>query len=61
MRRKVGRLFLVEEAAEYLRVNPQTIRRWVREKRLQGFWSGRRLVFPEKALQEFLAPVGGQK
>ena len=51
------RLFLVEEAAEYLRVNPQTVRRWVREGKLKALWSGRQLVFTEKALGEFLEPV----
>ena len=57
VRRKVERLFLVEEAAEYLRVNPQTVRRWVREGKLKALWSGRQLVFTEKALREFLEPV----
>lgn len=52
------KLYLVGEAADYLRVNPQTIQRWVREGRLKALWSGRRMVFTEGQLREFLEPVG---
>jgi putative resolvase len=52
------RLLKAEEAADFLRVNPQTIRRWVREGRLKALWSGRQLVFTEEGLKKFLEPVG---
>jgi excisionase family DNA binding protein len=52
------RLLVVDEAADFLRVNSQTIRRWVREGRLRALWSGRQLVFNEQELREFLQPAG---
>jgi excisionase family DNA binding protein len=52
------RVLVVKEAADYLRVNPQTVLRWVREGRLQAFRSGRHLVFSEESLKAFLEPVG---
>jgi excisionase family DNA binding protein len=52
------RLLVVDEAADFLRVNSQTIRRWVREGRLRALWSGRQLVFTEQELREFLQPAG---
>jgi excisionase family DNA binding protein len=52
------KLYLVKEAADYLRVNPQTVLRWVREGRLQALRSGRQTVFTEKSLRRFLEPVG---
>jgi excisionase family DNA binding protein len=51
-------LLVVDEAADFLRVNSQTIRRWVREGRLRALWSGRQLVFTEQELREFLQPAG---
>jgi excisionase family DNA binding protein len=52
------KLYLVKEAADYLRVNPQTVLRWVREGRLEAFRSGRQMVFTEESLKAFLEPVG---
>jgi excisionase family DNA binding protein len=34
------RLLTVTEAAERLRLNPETIRRWLRDGRLSGVWLG---------------------
>ena len=34
------RLLTVTEAAERLRLNPETIRRWLRDGRLRGVWLG---------------------
>ena len=34
------RLLTVIEAAERLRLNPETIRRWLRDGRLSGVWLG---------------------
>jgi excisionase family DNA binding protein len=34
------RLLTVSEAAERLRLNPETIRRWLRDGRLDGVWLG---------------------
>ena len=34
------RLLTVAEAAERLRLNPETIRRWLRDERLNGVWLG---------------------
>ena len=33
-------LLTVSEAAERLRLNPETIRRWLRDGRLSGVWLG---------------------
>jgi excisionase family DNA binding protein len=34
------RLLTVSEAAERLRLNPETIRRWLRDGHLSGLWLG---------------------
>lgn len=34
-------LMTVDEVAEYLKMNPQVIRRWLREKKLPGYKVGR--------------------
>jgi excisionase family DNA binding protein len=34
------RLLTVDEVAERLRLNPETIRRWLRAGRLSGVWLG---------------------
>jgi excisionase family DNA binding protein len=34
------RLLTVHEAAKRLRLNPETIRRWLRDGRLRGVWLG---------------------
>lgn len=55
------KLYLVKEAADYLRANPQTVLRWVREGRLQALRSGRQTVFTEESLRRFLEPVGAER
>jgi excisionase family DNA binding protein len=52
------KLLVVDEAADFLRKHPQTIRRLVRERRLKALWSGNQLVFTEESLRAFLEPVG---
>ncbi|MFZ3129733.1 MAG: helix-turn-helix domain-containing protein [Desulfosporosinus sp.] len=34
-------LMKVEEVAEYLKVNPEVVRRWLREKKLPGYKIGK--------------------
>lgn len=34
-------LMTVEEAARYLKISPEVIRRWLREKKLPGFKIGK--------------------
>jgi excisionase family DNA binding protein len=51
-------LYTVEEAARFLRVNPPTVRRWVKEGKLRASWAGQRLVFTEGELKDFLQPAG---
>ena len=35
-----ARFLTVSEAAERLRLNPETIRRWLRDGRMSGVWLG---------------------
>jgi excisionase family DNA binding protein len=49
----------VAEAAHYLKANPNTIRVWVRAGRLRASRSGRKLVFTQEDLEEFLQPATG--
>lgn len=44
----------VEEVAEVLGVNGETVRRWAREGRLAAYKIGRRLRFRPQAVDEFL-------
>lgn len=37
---RTDRLFLVVEVAERLRVNPESIRRWIRQKKMRGVLLG---------------------
>lgn len=48
------KLYRFKEAAEVLRVNPQTIQRWSRQGQLKTLHSGSLLVFTEKSPREFL-------
>ncbi len=43
-------LLTVDQAAEYLQVNPQVVRRWLREKKLPGFKVGHDWRIDEKDL-----------
>ena len=56
--KELSRLLTTEEAAEYLRLHPQTVRRLAREERLRAFYSGKQLVFRKEDLEAFLQPVG---
>lgn len=51
-----GKLYTLEEAADYLGVSRRTVLRWCKEKRIDYFnVSERCFRIPEKALREFLA------
>jgi excisionase family DNA binding protein len=50
-------LLRVDEAADFLRVNPGTLRHWVRHGRINARWSGRQYVFSQTDLEEFLTPA----
>jgi excisionase family DNA binding protein len=54
-------LFTVKEVAELLRANPATIRRWVQEGRLRGYWAGQKMLFSQATLAEFLEPTTALK
>jgi excisionase family DNA binding protein len=50
---RVERLYTPAEAAEYLKVNEQTVRRYLREGKLKGRVLGRVWLITESALAEF--------
>jgi excisionase family DNA binding protein len=50
-------LLRVDEAADFLQVNPGTLRRWVRDGRINTRWSGRQYLFSQTGLEEFLTPA----
>jgi excisionase family DNA binding protein len=54
--------YTVEEIAARLLLNPETVRRWVRNEDLRAYRIGRELRVPEKALKKFLRAreVGGE-
>jgi excisionase family DNA binding protein len=51
------RLFTTVQAANFLHVERQTIRQWVKQGKLPAVWSGRQLLFDEVDLRAFLRPV----
>ncbi len=52
------RIFTVQEAADYLKVRPETIRRLLSQGRLPGNKVGRAWRIPENALMAFLRGGG---
>ena len=52
------RLLSVQEAAEFLRCNPETLRRWARQRRVPASKLGDRWVFRLQRLQEWLDAGG---
>jgi excisionase family DNA binding protein len=48
------RLLTVNEAADYLRVQPRTIRKWLREARLPAVKAGRLWRIEEDALSAYV-------
>ena len=58
------RLLTVREVAERLRSSPETVRRWLRQGKLQGFRpGGTRLGYriSERELEQFLRQSGGKE
>lgn len=53
----------VFEVADLCRVHPETVRRWIRDGRLEAFYAGRRQVISEEALEKFLqrVPTGAER
>lgn len=47
-------LLTVDEAAELMRVNPRTVRRWVRAGRLDCLRAGNRILFDARSLVRWL-------
>jgi|CXWL01.1.fsa_nt_gi excisionase family DNA binding protein len=44
----------LDEAATRLAVQPSTLRRWARDLKIESVRLGRRVVFRESALEEFI-------
>ena len=51
-------LLTVTEAAAYMRVHPKTVRRWVRDGRLDCLRAGNRILFDPRSLALWLRGVG---
>jgi excisionase family DNA binding protein len=51
------KLLRVHEAAAFLRAHPTSLHRWVREGRIPARKVGNYLLFAQKDLEEFAAPV----
>lgn len=45
------------QVANLLRVNPETVRRWIREGKLEAYRAGRKQLISDEALEKFLRPV----
>ena len=52
---KTEKFYTPDEAADYLKVSPKTIRAWLRLGKLQGLKVGAMWRIPEEALEAFLA------
>ena len=50
-----GDLLLVEEVAQIARVTPDTVRFWIKTRRLRSIRPGRRRLIRREVLEEFLA------
>lgn len=48
------RLYSVEEAADVLRLSPNTIRWWIKSDKLRAAWVGDRRVIRESELQRLI-------
>lgn len=53
-------MFTPEEVAEKLKLNPETIRRMLRENRLKGHLFGRVWRIPQSALDDWLRETGNR-
>jgi excisionase family DNA binding protein len=51
-------LYTVEQAAEILHSHPETVREWLRTKKLKGVLAGRRWRIKESDLEAFLREPG---
>ncbi len=52
----ISRLLTIAEAAERLRVNPKTVRRWIAGDELAAYRVGRQWRITEDQLTQFLRP-----
>ena len=50
------KVLTVFEAGEYLKVHPETIRRWAKQNKIPTYRAGRRVLLYEKDVQEFIEP-----
>ncbi len=50
----------VSAAAETLGISERTVRRWLRDGRLEGYKVGGRIRIPESAVREVAAPYAGE-
>lgn len=53
-KQQVQPLFTLEDAASFLKVHPETVRRWYLKEGLKGYKKGRTLRFRQEDLLEFL-------
>lgn len=51
------KLYTVVEAADLLQVTPQTIRMWIRNKRLKAVRMGRPFFISQKSIDKFLSDL----
>jgi len=57
----VEEIFTPEEAAARLKIHPQTLRKFLREGAIRGYYVGRVWRIPESALMEWLETYSNQK
>ena len=51
------KFYTVPEVSEALRVTPQTVRVWIKDKKLKSQRIGRPILITENNLREFLKPA----
>jgi excisionase family DNA binding protein len=59
-RASVEEIFTPEEAAARLKIHEQTLRRFLREGKIKGYYIGRVWRIPESALKEWLETMSNQ-
>ena len=61
MKEKDDELLMVDEAATLLKINPATIRRWAKQRRVNFVMAGKQYHFRREDLVEHFAADGQQK